>query len=235
MAETQSSRKGKLRMKRLPRGFHYRSDSGFPASERTTMATPQTQHVPGISLEQVLSLVGTIINPLVPVIPIPPPERWDRLVRMALGRVFGPQPDPWLVAGPSPLASLDRVELNPQPLPPRFLFLKALAQEVITHAGLLQELTSAMATDGEERGIIIIGGYVSRFADEFCGNGFKLGWGHPGPPPQWFPTEMTGGDLIVLGSQFTLGARESFNPNLRTVLAGAASKLAQTGAARTQG
>jgi len=193
------------------------------------MATPQTQHLPSISVEQMLSLVESIINPLVPSIPIPPPERWDRLVRVALGRVL------WLAAGPSPLAWLDRVELNPQPLPPRSLFLKALAQEVISHTGLLQELASALSTDGEQKGIIIIGGYVSRFADEFCGNGFRLGWGHPGPPPQWFPTEMTGADLIVLASQFALGAKEAFNPELRTALAGAASKLAQTGAARMQG
>jgi hypothetical protein len=109
--------------------------------ERTTMATAQTQHLPGIRVEQMLSLVQSIINPLVPSIPIPPPERWDRFVRVALGRVFGPQPDPWLAAGPSPLAWLDRVELNPQPLPPRSLFLKALAEEIISHAGLLQELT----------------------------------------------------------------------------------------------
>jgi hypothetical protein len=196
------------------------------------MATPQTQHLPSISAEQILNLVGSIINPLVPSIPIPPPERWDRLVRVALGRVFGPTPDPWLVAGPSPFGWLDTVELNPQPLPPRSLFLKALAEEVISHVGLLQELASALSTDGEQRGIIIIGGYVSRFADDFCGNGFKLGWGHPGPPPQWFPTEMTGGDLIVLGSQFALGAREAFNPDLRAALIGAASKLAQTGASR---
>jgi hypothetical protein len=193
------------------------------------MATPQTQHLPSISVEQMLSLVESIINPLVPSIPIPPPERWDRLVRVALGRVL------WLAAGPSPLAWLDRVELNPQPLPPRSLFLKALAQEVINHTGLLQELASTLSTDGEQKGIIIIGGYVSRFADEFCGNGFRLGCGHPGPPPQWFPTEMTGADLIVLASQFALGAKEAFNPELRTALAGAASKLAQTGAARMQG
>ena len=199
------------------------------------MATPQTQHLPSISVEQMLSLVESVINPLVPSIPIPPPERWDRLVRVALGRVFGPQPDPWLAAGPSPLAWLDRVELNPQPLPPRSLFLKALAQEVISHTGFLQELASTLSTDGEQKGIIIIGGYVSRFADEFCGNGFRLGWGHPGPPPQWFPTEMTGADLIVLASQFALGAKQAFNPELRTALAGAASKLAQTGAARMQG
>jgi len=193
------------------------------------MATPQTQHLPSISVEQMLSLVESVINPLVPSIPIPPPERWDRLVRVALGRVL------WLAAGPSPLAWLDRVELNPQPLPPRSLFLKALAQEVISHTGFLQELASTLSTDGEQKGIIIIGGYVSRFADEFCGNGFRLGWGHPGPPPQWFPTEMTGADLIVLASQFALGAKQAFNPELRTALAGAASKLAQTGAARMQG
>jgi hypothetical protein len=98
-----------------------------------------------------LSLVESIINPLVPSIPIPPPERWDRLVRVALGRAFGPQADPWLAAGPSPLAWLDRVELNPQPLPPRSLFLKALGQEIISQTGLLQELASALSTDGEQR------------------------------------------------------------------------------------
>ena len=191
------------------------------------MSISKTQHSTGISPEQILNLVGSIIEPLTPSIPIPPPQHWDRLVRAALDRAFRPSPIPWL-------NNLDRVALNPQPLPPRYLFLKTLAQEVTSHAELLRELTGATSSDTEQKGIIIVGGYVASFADDFCGNGFTLGWLHPGPPPQWFPTEITGVDLLVVGSQFAQGATEAFNPDMRKALQGAATKMAAVGVSRMQ-
>jgi hypothetical protein len=181
----------------------------------------------GISPEQILNLVGSIIEPLTPSIPIPPPQRWDGLVRRALDRAFRPSPIPWL-------SGLDRVALNPQPLPPRYLFLKTLAQEVASHAELLQELSSVTSSDGAQKGILIVGGYLASFTDDFCGNGFTLGWLHPGPPPQWFPTEITGVDLLVVGSQFAKGATEAFNPDMRKVLQDAATKVAGVGVSRMQ-
>ncbi len=68
---------------------------------------------------------------------------------------FGPQPEPWV-----------QVALNPQPLPPRTLFFAAIAQEVIERASLIQETADALTSQGERQGIIIVGGYVSRFADD---------------------------------------------------------------------
>jgi hypothetical protein len=181
----------------------------------------------GISPGQILSLVGSIIAPLTPSIPIPPPQRWGRLIRAALARVFAPQADPWL-------SPLDRVALNPQPLPPRYMFLKAVAQEAIAHAELLEEFTSAASSAGEPRSIIVIGGYVSEFADDFCGNGFRLAWPHPGPPPPWFPVELSGVDLLVLASQFAQGAGAAFNPDVREALQDAAARLAEVGVSRMQ-
>lgn len=88
-----------------------------------------------------------------------PPAPWDPVIRIALKRinVFGPLPDPWkavftsiltrhaeigdvISSGPS---FGEEVALNPQPLPPRFAFLVALAQMVISRAELLQEISDA--------------------------------------------------------------------------------------------
>ena len=63
----------------------------------------------------------------------------------------------------------DQVSLNPQPLPPRWSFLIATAQIVIRRGELLQDLADGLAQAGAEHGIIIIGGYIDRFADDWCG------------------------------------------------------------------
>src|SRR5436190_2800028 len=80
----------------------------------------------------------------------------------------------------------DEVALNPQPLPPREAFLIAAARAVIRRAEFLQEIAAAISQDGSEQGIIIVGGYTSRFSDDWCGTGFKLRWPFPGPRPHWF-------------------------------------------------
>jgi hypothetical protein len=128
------------------------------------MASFQAEPVHGIHSEQLLSVINAFIEPLTPSIPIPPPQRLERLVRLALDRMPGPSPDPWLTAerhaGPSLLSWTspgDRIALNPQPLPPRYLFLTALAQEVINNAEFMQEITGA-TLEGSERGIIVIAG-----------------------------------------------------------------------------
>jgi len=66
------------------------------------------------------------------------------------------------------------------------------------------------------------------------GNRFQLGWPHPGPPPQWFPVELSGVDLLVLASQFAQGAGAAFNPDVREALQGAAAKLAGVGVSKMQ-
>jgi hypothetical protein len=204
------------------------------------MASSQMETLGTINPEQLLSVIKAFIEPRTPSIPIPPPQRVERLVRLALDRLLGPSPDPWLTAekyaGPSPLpwtSPGDRVALNPQPLPPRYLFLTALAQEVINSAELMLEVTSA-ASEDSERGIIVVGGFIETFIDDTCGNGFRLIWRGPGPRPNWFPEQLTGIDLLVMGRQFAQCAPNQFNSGMREVMSRAATKLAEVGRSRLQ-
>jgi hypothetical protein len=187
------------------------------------------------------------------------PGPWDPVIRVALKDVlrFGPQPDPWRY-GPRPepwlaavlgadlvsqiarrfpavwdiIGSLrigDLVSLNPQPLPPRSRFVKALGEAFVARAETLAEVSSALETDrtGDERGIIIVGGYVNRLVDEYCGNGFRWRWPFPGPPPWWFKAEVDGHDLLVLGAHLNVAAEQAFDPALQQSLADASAKLAE--------
>jgi hypothetical protein len=136
---------------------------------------------------------------------------------------FGPSPEPWL-----------QVALNPQPLPPRTLFFTAIAQEVIGRASLIQETSDALTSQGERQGIIIVGGYVSGFADDWCGNGVRIKWPFPGPRPNWLPDEPGGVDLIATGAQFQRAASETFDGQLRQTFAEAGAKIVQAGVAKLQ-
>jgi hypothetical protein len=152
-------------------------------------------------------------------------SKWNRVVRQAVERVVGGTG----IAG----NGLNRVALNPQPLPPRALFLAALSQTLISSTELLLEFSGAMFED-EERGIIVIGGYVNRFVDDFCGNGFRVTWVAPGPPPQWFPTELSGADLLVLASHFAQATKEVLGWEMQGILAAAGAKFAEVGVLRMQ-
>jgi hypothetical protein len=166
-----------------------------------------------------------------------PPGPADPVIFKALGRTlwvlgypvpwraqtaFGPRPEPWV-----------QVALNPQPLPPRTLFFAAIAQEVIERASLIQETADALTSQGERQGIIIVGGYVSRFADDFelCP---RIPWPFPGPRPHWFPEAPDGGDLIVTGVQFARAASETFDGQLRQTFADAGAKLVHAGVTKLQ-
>ena len=128
----------------------------------------------------------------------------------------------------------EEVSLNPQPLPPRLAFLAAVVHTVVNRAELLHEVADATAFEGERRGIIIVGGYLSRFCDEFCGNGFRLIWPFHGPHPNWFTTELRGIDLMVMASQFHQAAKETSSPDLHQHLADAATRLAEAGLSKLQ-
>jgi hypothetical protein len=128
----------------------------------------------------------------------------------------------------------DEVALNPQPLPPRAAFLIAAAQAVIRRAELLQEIASATSNDGSQQGIIIVGGYTSRFSDDWCGTGFKLRWPFPGPRPHWFPNKLNAIDLIVVATQFEQAAKETFSQELRQHLAKTSAKFTEVGMSRLQ-
>jgi hypothetical protein len=230
-----------------------------------------------VSQEQLLAFVRSMIgggagreddqHPL-------PPGPWDPVIRVALEQIrfFGPQPEPWRIAGSershsrtaepvvNPMSDPrnvvfqsifkkhpeifdaiggghsfgEQVALNPQPLPPRAAFLIAVAQAVIRRAELFQEIASATSHDDSQQGIIIVGGYTSRFSDDWCGTGFKLRWPFPGPRPHWFPYELDGIDLIVVATQFEQAAKETFSQELRQHLAKTSAKFTEVGMSKLQ-
>ena len=213
------------------------------------MNTEQTaQPALYINQEKLLALVRALIggtrgredddHPL-------PPGPWDPVVRTALqSLVFGPSPEPWGRFGPYPqpwkvlVASTfatrpgAEVELNPQPEPPGVPFLVSVAQSVISRAAFLQEIADASAGAHEQRGTIDVGGYISRFVDDWCGTGFRLRYPFPGPRPHWFVTELDGADLLVLATQFTQAARETFGGALRQHLSDASTAFVNAGIAK---
>ena len=128
----------------------------------------------------------------------------------------------------------DEVALNPQPLPPRYAFLIAVARAVVRRAELLQEVSGATAADGSERGIIIVGGYTKRFSDDWCGTRFTLRWPSPGPRPRWFREQLDGVDLLVLATQFDRAAHEAFDRDLRGHLKAAGARFVDVGMSRLQ-
>jgi len=85
----------------------------------------------------------------------PTPGPFDPVIRAAIKE--------WLALGAS---DADEAALNPQPLPPRSALIAFLAQKVVERAELLHELASAISSEGEKRGIIIVSGYVAKFIHE---------------------------------------------------------------------
>jgi hypothetical protein len=162
--------------------------------------------------------------------------------------VFGPSPEPWqavlatiLARHPEALDAIggghsfgDTVALNPQPLPPRYAFLVAVTQSVVNRAELLQEIAAATSREGDRQGIIIVGGYTTRFSDDWCGTGFKLRYPFPGPRPHWFTRELSGLDLLVVAAQFDQAAKETFSRDVQHSLADASAKFLQAGLAKMQ-
>ncbi len=182
----------------------------------------------------------------------PRPEPWDTLGPgvpwRSIEAVYGPLPDPWKVVFSSILARHpeifdviggghsfgDEVALNPQPLPPRVAFLLSVARTVASRAELFQEMADATRREGEQHGIIIVGGYTRRFSDDWCGTGFRLKWPFPGPRPHWYADELGGTDLLVMATQFAQSAKEAFSPDLRQNLADVGAKFAEAGLSRMQ-
>ncbi len=190
------------------------------------MQATQTQQSFAITPARMVALVDSVLERS-PTLPLPPPRRFDSLIRQAIAQVVGQAAEPWhlFAAGSQP-------RLNPQPLPPGVRFFHAVVDVMVSRAEMLDEFSRAITE--EERGIIIVGGYVSEFSDDFCGNGFRLVWPYPGPPPPWFTSELDGGDLLVMAGQLSRSAGEAFGVGLRDALSGAANQFARTGFARLQ-
>jgi len=207
-----------------------------------SQASHQQSHISSRAFVSFVSeLIGTGANPNPD--DSTPPGPWDPYIRQALNRVrltsgfspapsmptpilwredFGPLPDPWML-----------VALNPQPLPPRVAFPLAIAQEVISHVELAQQIAEAIGHQGEEQGIIIVGGIVSRFVDD-CGNG-RIWRKRPFPIPPPFgdaDDRLTALELVVMGAQFEQSARTTVNERLQHEFKRAGSKLIEMGIAR---
>lgn len=190
-----------------------------------------------------------------------PPGPWDPIIRKVAKKVLGPHPEPWrLVFGPQPeplrsemstnrlilgiIAArhpeifdvigggrLNSVALNPQPLPPRAVFLAAFAEEVIDRSLLMQEVADALNQTGEQQGIIIVGGRLSLLVDELCGNNFKIRI--PFPKPKRDEDEFLSGlELLTVGAVFEQNAATVAHEGLRQELRHAGARLIETGIAR---
>lgn len=185
------------------------------------------------------------------------PGPWDPVIRKVANQVFGPdpvprrwfrgpEPDPWhsefnltqlilsVVAERRPELydffhnRLNRVALNPQPLPPRWAFIAAFAEEAVDRILLMQEVADAINQAGEQRGIIIVGGKIASLVDEFCGNGIHI----PVPRPKHVDdNQLSGIELILAGAVIEQNAAVA-HEGLRRELSHAAAKLIETGIAR---
>jgi hypothetical protein len=225
-----------------------RSPEGLKEKEMNTEQTAQP--VLHINQEKLLALVRAMIggtkgredddHPL-------PPGPWDPVIRAALQsltfrpqtnpwRTFGPSPEPWNVIAASILGTRPgaEVELNPQPEPPGVPFLVSVAQSVTSRAAFLQEIADASAGAHEQRGTIDVGGYISRFVDDWCGTGFRLRYPFPGPRPHWFVSELDGIDLLVMATQFAQAATETFGAALRQHLSDASAAFVKAGIAKME-
>jgi hypothetical protein len=122
--------------------------------------------------------------------------------------------------------------LNPQPLPPRIAFTTSLTQHVIARAELMQEVATIMADQGQKQGIIVVGGFISRFVDDWCGTGWRPRWPFPGPRPPWWPKEVSGLDLLIMGTQFVQSSSEVTDKSFQEQLQTAGAQLNETGMRR---
>jgi len=184
-----------------------------------------------------------------------PPGPWDPVVRSALQRsntlgmffdfrsqteimqivlasIVSRHPEIWDVIGGWGRNPAELAGLNPQPLPPRSVFLTALVQTVVERAELIQEVSASLANAGEQQGIIIVGGYLERLVDELCGNGFRVRYPFPGPRPHWFPDGLDGTDLVVMAAAFDQAAKEAYRPEFGQALQDASAKLTEVGFGR---
>ena len=175
------------------------------------------------------------------------PEEWpgplDPYIRRALERaamgagvgmnlwgvIAEKHPEIWRIIGGDPSG---QSSLNPQPLPPRSAFLASVVIEFSERMTLVAEIAELIPRPGGERGIVIVGGHVTKFVDEIVASNLHLRWPLPWPAPTWFPDSLSGADLIVMGAQFQQSAVIAMDRDLGRTFADAAHALLEAGAAR---
>ena len=147
------------------------------------------------------------------------PGPWGPVIRRAEDRVsavLGPSPDPWWRC--------------PDPNPWGVAFAGALAEEVIDRANQMQQVADALAQTGNQRAIIIIGGFLDDYVDK-CGTVVKLPFlpRHPHRDPRLSPFEF-----LVMAAQFQEAANATTNEGLRQEFLRTGERLLEKGTARLQ-
>lgn len=137
-------------------------------------------------------------------------------------------PEIWDVIGGDPQSSA----VNHPPLPPRSAFLASVILEFTERMTDVCELADLIPRPGGEPGNLIVAAHVARFVDDVCGNGLRIKWPLPWPPPPWFSESLNGADLIVMGTQFQQSAMIALDRDLARTFADAAHALLEAGAAR---
>jgi hypothetical protein len=188
------------------------------------------------------------------------PGPWDPVIRKVAKQFLGPSPEPWhLVFGPQPEpwrseTNLSReilgiiaarhpeifdiihnrfniAALNPQPLPPLAAFVVAVTEEVIDRILLTQEIADTLNQSVQQQGIIIVGGKMSEYVDELCGNDFRIKI--PIPRPKHDKGRLLSGlELLAAGAVFEQNSAVVTHEGLKRELSNAGARLIETGIAR---
>jgi hypothetical protein len=141
-----------------------------------------------------------------------------------LGRA---KPEIWDVIG----GGFETVALNPQPLPPRWVFgvefMRLAADRLLT----IQE-TADVINQGNERGIIVVGGKISELVDFVCGTNFPRRI----PPPRGGKSEgrLTGQELVLMGGELVRYSKTVASEALGHKFGAAGEHLIDAGLERLQ-
>ncbi len=194
---------------------------------------PINQEPIDISRKKLASFVSEMIGGTPDPDNPPKPGPWDPVIRKAVNRLslFAYlRPEIWDAIGPQ-LQPWARVALNPQPLPPRARFAVAFAQEAIDRAVLKQEIADALPRQAEQKGIIIVGGYVSDMVDFVCGSEVRHKFPFP-PPKNDRGGKLSGHELILMGSVYEQNVATTANAQLQQEFRNAGARLTEQGFAR---
>ena len=110
-----------------------------------------------------------------------------------------PQPVPWRITW---------AMLNPQPLPPRWVYAVGIADAHLAEIIALERIRTTVGGAADRQTADRLVSLVSEIED-ICPRWphWPHGWPPPPPPPPWWDKEdMTATELLVFGSRFVTGA-----------------------------
>lgn len=121
--------------------------------------------------------------------------------------------------------------LNPQPLPPRYVFILSLTSQIIEKTQFFMDI-GKMQEDGEKKAIIIVSGLTKDYLDALCRipSIIKLVFNPNVPEPVPYPNWNQ--ELLFAALQFQQAANYSSNKALQKIYNNAADKLINTGLVR---